>query len=926
MRYILWSFLMLSTPVLAQKMSIQGAVADTLGLPLPGATVIALKSSDSTLVNFTITNAQGKFALTGLPRSAYLLKITFVGRRTYSTTVEPSAGGDEISLGTIRLKEARTQLDEVVVEDVVPVVVKQDTIEYNARAFKTTPNAVVEDLLKRLPGVEVDNDGNITAQGEQVRRVTVDGKDFFGGTDPKIATRNLPADAIDKVQVHDRKSDQAQFTGIDDGQREKTINLELKPEKRNGAFGTALAGYGTNDRYQGRASLNKFSKGQQLSFLGMANNVNEQGFGMDDYMNFTGGSQQMAAGGGMRIQINGGDQGGVQVNMGNRANGIMRTFAGGLNFSNTFNNKTELTASYFYNHLDHEKIQSTFRQNFLQDGEYTYRDVAVQHNTNDNHRINVMLDHRIDSMNSIRFTTSATYSETDMKGQTVSENIDDSGSMLNSNASTTTTQGRPVSVNSNLLYRHKFPRKGRTFSTNLLFNVGNEDRDGTLQANYTYADEDQNDHIMQRNHQRTSGLSLGATTSYTEPLGGRKYLEATYNIRLNRNRVDRPVYDVDETGELLNDSLSNKYSSAYTYHRAGLNYRMNGRKYSLTVSAMAQSTQLTGELDRFDVRIARSYLNALPAVRFNYNFSGTRYLRFDYETNVLEPSIQQLQPVIDNRDQLNPYRGNPALKPAYQQSWRLNLHAFDPGTMISFFTFLDVNFTTNAITNAVFNDDYIRTTMPVNVPSNTSINANTSLGFPLNIIKSRMSVGATWRQTLGQNVIDGVGYDITQQRTGGNVRYDFNHRDILLLNLGAQLNFQKSAYEFDQPDQRFVNATYTAAATFTFWRYYQLAPSLEYLIYNNQSTAFHQEIPLVNLSFSRFLLKNKTGELRLSVNNLLDKALGVTQSSSINYVERVTSNSLGRYFMMSFVYSLNKQLNPMAARRGGPGMMRVIRD
>lgn len=926
MRYFLWLFVVLSAPAMAQNFSIVGEVADSLGNPLPNATVIVLKPADSTLVNFAVTNDQGMFRLKSLPRASYLLKITFVGQKTHSAHIKPPTESDELKLGLIRMQEARTQLDELVVEDVVPIIVRKDTIEYNAAAFKTPANAVVEDLLKKLPGVEVDNDGNITAQGEQVRRVTVDGKDFFGGTDPRMATRNLPADAIKKVQVHDRKSDQAQFTGIDDGQREKTINLELKPEKRKGVFGNAVAGYGSDDRYQARTSLNKFSPGKQLSLLGMANNINEQGFGMDDYMNFTGGSQQMASGGGMRIQINGSDQGGVPLNMGNRNNGIMNTYAGGLNFSRTFGNKTELNTSYFYNHLDHDKRQATYRQNFLQDGEYNYEEVSDQNNTNDNHRLNVMVDHKIDSVNSIRFTAAATYSQTDMNSETVSRNTDSDGTLLNENISHSATVGHAFSLNSNLLFRHKFGKPGRTFSTNLLLNVSEDNRDGTLLADYSFADGRDNENLRQRSEQQTSGLSMGATTSYTEPLGDRRYLEATYSIRQNRNDVNRPVYDIAGIEEEPNDSLSNQYNSHYTYQRGGLNFRLNRRKYSLTLSAAVQHTQLVGHLSRLDGPISKRYLNAVPAVRFNYDFSGTKHLRFDYETSVQEPSIQQLQPVVDNRDPLNPYVGNPALKPSYEQSWRLNFNTFDPGTMISFFGFVDFDYTTNPVTNAVSNKDFIRTTMPVNVSQATSIHAHASLGFPITSLKSRMNMAANWREMHGQNVIDASYFDITQRRIGGNIRYDFSYQEILLLNAGAQLSYQTTSYEFDQPDQHYFNTTYSAGATWSFLRSFQFVPSLEYLIYDNQSTGFRREIPLVNVALSRFLLKNNSGELRLSVNNLLDKAIGVSQTSSINYVERVTSNALGRYFMVSFVYSLNKQLNPMGQRRGGPGMMRIIRD
>ena len=334
MKQVYFILILISNVAVAQKFSIQGEVSDSTGAWLPSATVMLLNPADSSLVNFTATNEQGHFEFKNVARVTYLLKVTFVGYKTYSKDIKPDASVPTLDLGILKMQVAKTMLDEVVVSEKVPVVVKRDTIEFNATAFKTNKNATVEELLKKLPGVEVDNEGNVTAQGEQVKRVTVDGKDFFGGRDPKLATRNLPADAIDKVQVLDRKSDQAIFSGIDDGQREKAINLELKEEKRHGAFGNVLGGYGTDNRYQAKANINRFDKGKQLSFLGMANNINERGFSIDDYMNFTGGSQQMMGGGQVRIQIDGDNQNGVPLNFGNRANGIFETYAGGLNFNN----------------------------------------------------------------------------------------------------------------------------------------------------------------------------------------------------------------------------------------------------------------------------------------------------------------------------------------------------------------------------------------------------------------------------------------------------------------------------------------------------------------------------------------------------------------------------------------------------------------
>jgi hypothetical protein len=289
MKKIIFALLLISQAALAQKISIKGQVLDGDDNPLPSATVILLNPADSSLVNFGASKADGSFELKNVNRGEYMLRVTFVGHKTFSYRVSPAADQAVVDIGIAKMEEAKTELDEVVVQaEKAPVVIKGDTIEFNATSFKTNQNDNVEELLKKLPGVEVENDGTIKAQGEEVKKVTVDGREFFG-RDPKLATRNLPADAVEKVQVFDKKSDQAEFTGIDDGQREKTINLELKEEKRNGVFGSLMGGYGTDNRYTGKASLNRFKKGQQLSFIGQGNNINEQGFSIGDYLNYSGG-------------------------------------------------------------------------------------------------------------------------------------------------------------------------------------------------------------------------------------------------------------------------------------------------------------------------------------------------------------------------------------------------------------------------------------------------------------------------------------------------------------------------------------------------------------------------------------------------------------------------------------------------------------
>lgn len=927
MKKILLILLIINSSIAtAQKFSISGEITDSLGSPLPGATVVLLSPKDSSLVNFSVADTQGRFALKNISNGQYLFKVTFLGYQPFVKLIASPENTTGLDLGKIKMEPLSNELKAIeIAADRPPVTVRKDTIEFNAESFKTKENAMVEDLLKKLPGVEVDNDGNITAQGEEVKGVTVDGKKFFGN-DPKLATRNLPADAVGKVQVFDKQSDQATFTGIDDGEREKTINLELKEEKRNAMFGNMMAGAGTDDRLQARVSLNKFTKGRQLSFLGMGNNVNQSGFGMQEYMNFTGGARQMMGGGGARIQLNSGNTSGVPLDFGNRANGIMNTFAGGINFNRDFSKKTEVNGSYFYNYLNHDRDQTTLRENFLERGNFTFNQHSLENNTNSNHRANITLDHKIDSANTLRFASNFSLNETDSEQYSTSDNIGPDGVVANENKRRYSSGGISTTLNSNVLYRHRFRKKGRSFSTNIQLRVNRNETSGMLEAVNTFYGENPAGQVLkQNNEQSTNYFSYGATVSYTEPLGKGKYLEANYHFRQNTNKVIRDVFNIDNGEGTFDPILSNRYNSDYQYHRVGLNFRIAKSDYNLVAGTSLQKTYLTGTLDMPGSTTDRSFTNLLPAVRFNYDFSNSKHLRFDYETSVREPDIRELQPVVDNSDPLNIYTGNPNLRPSYSQSWRLNFTSFNPVNFISFFAFSDVDYTSNAIVNAQHIDErFVRTITPVNVSNTLSFNNNVNLGIPVRRIGSRFHLGGNFRHVNSIAILNDQENEITQQTLGGNFQYNYQYKELFDMTLSTRIDHRQTSYEFDQPDQTFINQTYGLESNVSFLKNYSFNANFDYLVYANRSVDFNQQIPLLNLSVSRFLLKNRSGELKLGVMNLLDKALNVDQTANINYLERVTTNSLGRYFMISFTYALNKQLNPMAMRRHGP-MIRVIR-
>jgi hypothetical protein len=652
-------------------------------------------------------------------------------------------------------------------------------------------------------------------------------------------------------------------------------------------------------------------------------------------MNFTGGSTQMMGGGGMRIAINGGGNN-IPLNYGGRSNGIMTNYAAGLNFNNDFSKKTKLTSNYFVNYLDHFTLQTTNRENLFPDESrnFSFNQNSRQNNSNMNHRANLTFDHELDSANSVKLTTGVSYNETESVSRSVSETVSSDPNVINPLMNTsdqqTTSTGSTTRFNSDLLVRHKFKTKGRTLSSNFQFAINATDREGFLVAENMYFDPDSVGLIDQRNEQLNDNITYGGTFSYTEPLGNRKYLELSYNISRNQTDVIRDVFDIDgNENETRNNSLSSKYESNYQYQRGGVNVRINRKSYNLTVGTGLQYTELNGTINTSNSigYVDRSFRNVLPVARLNYDFSSTKHLSFEYETSVQEPSIQQLQPFPDNSDPLNIYEGNPNLRPTYQQNWSLRFNTFNPLTFVSFFSFIDVSYNRNAIVNAQsYSKEGIRTTMPMNVDNTMSTRANVNFSFPINKIKSRVSLATSYRNSKSVALLITEGQTTennTNQNTfGGTVRYNFRFKEILDLTLSSQLSYQKTDYEFNQADQLYLNQTHSAQANLTFLKNYQFLGDFDYMMYNSQSTGFSQSIPILNLALSRFILKNKAGELKLSVNNALDKTLGVTQTASANYFEIQTINSLGRYFMVSFTYALNKHLNPMGARRGGIRMIR----
>ncbi len=890
------------------QIRIAGLVSDSNQVALTGATTVLLHAGDSVLAYFAVTDKKGQFTISNVKPAKYIFQVSFLGYSNYSDLLAIAGDKKEIDLGTIYLQEEVKSLNEVVITgEASPITIKKDTIEYNAASFKTKENAVVEELLEQLPGVEVDEDGSVKAQGKTVEKVLVDGKEFFG-EDPKIATKNLPAEAVDKVQVYDKKSDMAEFTGIDDGTRQKTINLALKEDHKKGSFGKITAGYGSEDRYELKSNYNNFFKDTRLSIIASSNNVNQQSFSINDYIAMKGGIGSFVGGQG-KIEINIGGEGHAPFSQDLSA-GFVNTTSVGANLSQEFSKNTNLNFSYFGNFLKHDLESMIQRENFLPGKNLFYTDFTnSQLNKNSNHRFNVVFEHKIDSSQNIKLRAGFSTSSSDLASTNNNLTLDELYNPENTSDQDYQSDGNGKRGDAQLTYRKKLGKTGRNFSINTNGGLNNQEALMDLWAINQYFSGNINpviDSIIQDQSQTNDQLSYSAKVSYTEPLGRRQYLEFNLQQSNYKSDINREVIDLYPF-ELFNEHLSNHYKRYYSYQQAGMNYRFNRNKYSLTLGGMYQNSLLRGNLQEEGQEIKRSFQNILPSLRAKYDISNSANLRLDYETSVREPSLEQLQPIVDNTDPLNIYVGNPDLRPEYHHSITTHFFSFSQFSYINVFGYLQGTLINNPIANGKTIDSLFRQTIrPVNSERAYRFTGNLSFGAPLKFIKSRFNISTNVVYLQSIAPINGLENLTDTWIQSARLRIDNRNKDILNLGLTARVSRNQVSYELDPNLNRtYYNQSYSGRVGLTFLKNLFWNNSFSYSIYDGVATGVTQKIPILSSSLSWYLADRRI-ELKFGVVDLLNRNTGISQSSSLNYLEYKETNNLGRYFLLSMTYSLKK--------------------
>ncbi|TND02857.1 MAG: hypothetical protein FD123_4004 [Bacteroidetes bacterium] len=902
----------------AQNGFVGGTLTDSLNRPVASATVTLQNSKDSSLVGFTLSQVNGSFLLKNVPAGSYRILITHLAFHSMSRRFTLTPEKPNHQFDTLRLFDKAQVLPEFeIAEDAPPVTLKGDTLEFNGSSFKTTSNAVVEDLLKKLPGVEIQSDGSIKVNGQTVNKVLVDGKEFFGD-DPNIATQNLPADAIDKVQVFDKKSDNEKLTGMDDGNTDMAINLKLKKDKKKGAFGNIQGGYGYENKYKGKVNINRFENGRQFAILANANNINERPFSFRDIMSFMGGMGMSTGGGDMQVTLTDDGSSGLSSLLSGQKKGLNDNWSAGTHFSDDWGkkNQAELTGSYFYNRLHPVINQVSDRQYFLPDSSFFTSTTSKSEGYTDNHRLNLQLRYKIDSLSLLRIAPAFNLQNGRTSSYDVFRTLTGSGLYSNSGIRGVRSGNDGYTFTNEALYQKSFAKRGRSFSLSLNSNYKDGDNFQYNDYQTTFYDSagatTDNLPVKQKVAQAAIQHDETARSSWTEPLGKKSLLEISAKGSWSMSENKRETFDFNSASDdydLLHDVYSGHYRMDFRYGQGGIRYKRAGEKLSFTLGSSLQQSQLSGGVPGNATDFGSKFTHVLPYAQIMYAFSKFRDIRISGTSNVIAPSMGSIMPVIDNSNPLYIRTGNPALSPEQSYSASLDFKLMNPFENKHFFLFASVTRTENAIANSETIDAYgVTTSMPVNGAPSYRGNLFSGIEFPVKKLKSNISLEPEVSYNRYVSYINGSENFANSVTYRPSLRWRVNIKDKVDISATARYSVTDAAYSLrSSANNRYTNQSYGIELEWELPKNFELESNFSYQINeSNAGSGIRTEFPLWRSSLAWQFTEFKRAQLKLSVYDMLNRNTGITRNNTGSYVEDLQYNTLQRYFLLTLNWKLNK--------------------
>ncbi|WP_295769577.1 outer membrane beta-barrel family protein [uncultured Mucilaginibacter sp.] len=915
--------------------SVKGSTADTISnVKLTNATISVLNAKDSTLRAFTRAAADGSFFINKkLGKGKFILLATYPKYADYVEEFTLDSAHATHNFGRISMILKAKLLEGVIVKGTrAAIKIKGDTTEYNASSFTVQPGAKVEDLLKQLPGIQVDKDGKITAQGQSVPKVLVDGEEFFGD-DPTLVTKNLRADMVDKVQLYDKSSDQAAFTGIDDGQKTKTINIKLKEDKKNGYFGKADAGIGTKDFYSGQLAVNKFAGKEKMSAYGTIANTGKTGLGWEDANKFgTSNNNVEFNDGGISIFSNSSDEiegWGGQYS----GEGIPKARAGGLHYDNKWNSdKQTINGNYKIGSLGVVGTRNTQTQNNLPSGTVDANGDQSFVKTNSDSRFNNYIFRqkldaaytlKIDSLSNLKFTLDGTLKNTETETNSLSTSTRENGSLLNRNDNRLNVDGDQKTFNFSALYTKKFKKAGRTLSVNISESLDRTNNTGFLFSDIDIYDESGTQTSGQLTDQRKVNTiksnMLNSNITYTEPFSKYFSLMANYGIGVSSSDADRRSLNRASNGEytLLDPLLSNHYQLDQLTNQTGaiFNYKKDKTTFNFGTKVafvkFGQENMYTGE--QFD----RNFTNWNPQATYQYRFSQQKSFRFNYNGNTRQPTIDQIQPIRNNNDPLNLVVGNPGLTPSFTNRFQVSYNSYKVLSNRSVWINGSYSLTSNPI---VSNVNFDRAT-GISTRRYSNLSGETPTSFNL-YAQTDMKVKFLFGMNVGVNVSTNGNTSFNQVTQNGieQTNRTRNNTYQVGLNLSRYVEKKFDFYaNFGPSYNTSVSSlnpnTNNNGRGFNGFHYLNVYLPLKVQLGAEGEYQYRAATQTFNEDFSRYLLtlnltksffKEQNLKVRINVNDVFNQNQGFSRNASGNYITQNSYTTIKRYFLFSLIYEFNK--------------------
>ncbi|MEX1062527.1 MAG: outer membrane beta-barrel protein [Balneolaceae bacterium] len=902
-----------ASDVQAQTLSVSGSVSsyeenDTT--PLAGASIQLFSLPDSIRTGGTTTGNEGLFLLKSVEPGSYLVIVSFLGFLTETETIQL----EQENIGNLDfiMQPAALLMEDIQVTSRRPRVdVRGDTTLFHADGYRTTMDASAEDLVTRMPGFMLEN-GQIQAQGEDIQRVLVDGEEFFGD-DALLTLRNLPAEIIEKIEVFDRQSDQARFTGFNDGNGERTVNVVTRRGMNTGQFGRANSGYGSETRYMAGGNYNHFDGSRRLSLIGMSNNVNQQNFSSEDLL----GISQAGEGGGR------GRRSTRNFRVGGQS-GISSVHSTGLNYNDRWNDSWRINSSYFFNMTDNVNNQNRERQYLSGSStDQIYGEDTYSTSDNYNHRFNMRVEHTINDDRSLIITPRLDFQQNNrfrtLSGTTMSGNA----RLLNEISSDNRSDNSGYNIAGNILYRHRFDTDGRTFSARLGTNVNDRSGDRFQYDESHYYGETENSIVNDRETETlTGGYTFSGDFSYTEPVSKKSQVMISYRPDISRNNSVQDAYLFDEeTGNYsrIDTTLSNRYDNLVHTQQARGSYRYRDAGYNANVSFSFQYTSLVGEQTFPDItETSKSWRNFLPDASFRYRYGNGANLRFSYNANTRTPSARQLQDVIDNSSPLRMTTGNPDLNQQLDHRFSLRFRSSDSEKGSSTMAYLSLGYTQDHIGNRTFvapRDTVLQEGIALgrgsrlvytdNIGDSWNLRSMLNRSMPLDLLQSNMSFngGVSFRRRPSviddeRNLADNTGFNA-----------GFSTSSNISENIDFRLSYRASYHIVENSIRPELNNNYysgraTGNINLMPWKGLVLASDLNLRHYEGLGENYNENTVYWNGSAGYKFMEDRAAEFRITLFDILAQNNNINRSVAEDYIEDYRSTVLTRFFLLTFTYNL----------------------